>query len=356
MNKFKGFAAFSDKIQLRKTADIGKGKEQTGFSSALHVVSGPHRYMKKPFLTYSQQLDSLIEKKGLMVEDRAAAIDTLKRTGYFALINGYKIPFRDADTKKYREGVSFTDIQALYHFDVKLSSILLRYLLSCERHLKSLFAYHFMKMYGNEESVYLNLDNYDTSTPEHKQEAKELLGLLRSLAREESDMEFLDHYRANYDDVPMWAVVHALTFGQLERLYWCAQPSLRGVICSELSAIKSKNLIAYLSVLVQLRNVCAHSHPIYNLQLEHVYLPVLSVHHELGLVKGTVISCGQRDLFAGLIALHALLPAGEFAALIQEIEEALTELFTNSGWLNEQEVLPLMGFPANWKDLQTLRT
>ena len=312
--------------------------------------------MKKPFLTYSQQLDSLIENKGLIVEDRTAAIDTLKRTGYFALINGYKVPFRDADTKKYRQGVRFTDIEALYRFDVDLSSILLRYLLSCERHLKSLFAYHFMKMYGDEESVYLNLENYDTSTPEHRQEAKELLNLLRGLAREESDMEFLDHYRSNYDDVPMWAVVHALTFGQLERLYWCAQPRLRDVICSELSAIKSKNLISYLSVLVQLRNVCAHSHPVYNLQLERVYLPVLGVHHEMGLVRGSAAASGQRDLFAGLIALHALLPANEFAMLIKEIDAALTELFRQASWLDRKEMLGLMGFPENWKDLSTVRT
>lgn len=310
--------------------------------------------MKKPFLTYSQQLDSLITNKGLIVDDRTAAIDTLKRTGYFALINGYKIPFRDPGTKKYREGVHFGDIALLYHFDVDLSSVLLRYLLSCERHLKSLFSYHFMKMYGDDESAYLNLDNYDTSTPEHRQEAKELLGLLRNLAREESDMEFLDHYRSNYDDVPMWAVVHALTFGQLERLYWCAQPRLRDVICSELSSIRSKNLTAFLSVLVQLRNVCAHSHPVYNLHFDHVYLPVLGVHHTLGLVNGTAVTSGQRDLFAGLIALHALLPPAEFASLVTEISSALDSLLTQSGWLDEKKVLPLMGFPENWKDLAGL--
>ena len=55
--------------------------------------------MAKDFLTYDQQVDKLVNEKGLAVPDRGYAIETLKRTSYFALVSGYKQPrqieFRD---------------------------------------------------------------------------------------------------------------------------------------------------------------------------------------------------------------------------------------------------------------------
>ncbi|MBD5558825.1 MAG: Abi family protein, partial [Clostridia bacterium] len=271
--------------------------------------------MKKQFLTYSQQLDNLVREKGLEVPDRQEAIETLKHISYFALINGYKEPFRGKDGK-YLDGVTFQDIRALYRFDVALSSTLLRYLLSCERHLKSLFGYHFIQLYGDSEQDYLNPNNYDRSTEQRAREVRELLDTMRDLAREESDQEYLGHYRTHYEEVPLWIIMHALTFGQLERLYWCAQPHLRDVICSEFPNLRSKNLTYVLLVLVHLRNTCAHNNPVYTFRLKNIFLPVMSVHHDLGLVnKEGKARAGQKDLFAGLLAMKLILSGREYCAL-----------------------------------------
>ena len=46
--------------------------------------------MTKPFLTYEQQIDKLVNEKNLIVEDHEYAISILKKVSYFALICGYK--------------------------------------------------------------------------------------------------------------------------------------------------------------------------------------------------------------------------------------------------------------------------
>lgn len=307
---------------------------------------------KKSFKTYSQQVDHLIETKGLLVSDRPKAIEALKEVSYFALISGYKVPFRDPDTHQYKDGVHFRDIRALYDFDVRLSSTILRYLLSVERHLQSLFGYHFVRMYGDQEAVYLNPKSYDLSTPERRDEVRELVSILKGIARNEAaEQEYIEHYQKNYTDVPLWILMHAVTFGQLERLYFCAKPELRDVICSEFPSLKSRNLVHILPLLVRLRNVCAHSEPLYNVHLR-AYIPSFGAHRSLDLIgdDGRCV-CGTQDLFAGLICMRYLMSEEIFSRLIAEIDCELSALFENSDWLSEEMLLPLMGFPKNWRDL-----
>lgn len=307
---------------------------------------------KKVFRTYSQQVDYLIDEKGLQVNDRPGAIETLKEVSYFALISGYKEPFRDPETKSYREGVQFRDIRALYDFDMRLSSIIFRHLLSVERHLQSLYGYHFVRLYGDSESAYLSLKSYDLSTPSRRDEAGELTYVLKNIARmEKTDQEYLAYYRENYSDVPLWIIMHSVTFGQLERLYFCAKPELRDVICSEFPSLKARNLSRILPLLVKVRNVCAHRAPLYNVRMRS-FIPPMGVHRSLGLLdeEGKATS-GARDLFAALVGMRYLMDAEEFEDMTDEIQDALNTLLKTSEWMTEDRMLPLMGFPGNWKDL-----
>jgi abortive infection bacteriophage resistance protein len=49
--------------------------------------------MAKPFLTYEQQINKLINDKQLVITDPDYAKSALENIGYFALIGGYKTPF-----------------------------------------------------------------------------------------------------------------------------------------------------------------------------------------------------------------------------------------------------------------------
>lgn len=68
----------------------------------------------KQVLSLDDQLLHLENNKNLEIPDRDYARLMLKQIGYFSLISGYKAPFKNPTTKKYRDGVTFEDITALY--------------------------------------------------------------------------------------------------------------------------------------------------------------------------------------------------------------------------------------------------
>ena len=95
--------------------------------------------VKKPFLTYKDQILKLRNEKGLIINNEAHAINILTQIGYFSLINGYKTPFKDKTTGCYIKGAAFEDIENLYYFDEALRELFFKYLLKVEQKLKSLY-------------------------------------------------------------------------------------------------------------------------------------------------------------------------------------------------------------------------
>ena len=55
--------------------------------------------MPKPFLTFEAQISYLETDKNLMIQDHDYAKTMLKRIGYFSLIGGYKVPFKNPTTR-----------------------------------------------------------------------------------------------------------------------------------------------------------------------------------------------------------------------------------------------------------------
>lgn len=94
--------------------------------------------MAKPFLTYQQQLDKLINDKKLIINNTDFALEKLQDIGYFTLVGGYKTPFRDSMTRIYTNNTSFEDVYALYEFDNQLRELIFHYICQIEIKLKSL--------------------------------------------------------------------------------------------------------------------------------------------------------------------------------------------------------------------------
>ena len=97
----------------------------------------------KPFLNYEEQIQNLVERKGMVITDRKFAASKLEDISYFALIDGYKNLFYNPMTRKYRRGTTFEDIVALYEFDEKLRALIFQYLCHFEQKMRSLISYHF---------------------------------------------------------------------------------------------------------------------------------------------------------------------------------------------------------------------
>ena len=61
--------------------------------------------MAKPFLTYGEQIAVLEKEKLLIVPDHVYAERMLQQVGYFALVGGYKFPFKNRHTAGNKKNI-----------------------------------------------------------------------------------------------------------------------------------------------------------------------------------------------------------------------------------------------------------
>lgn len=239
--------------------------------------------MDKPFLTIDKQI-RLLNSRGVETDDVTSRI--LLCEGYYSIINGYKAPFIDTQKTaeegddRYLPGTKFLDIYALFLFDRKLREITFRYLIKIEVLVRTVCAYTFSERH-NEPNAYLNRSNF---TPEdsyilgkrkYQGDLDKLLQVLTSKIYGKYERhEFIEYYKAHHDNVPLWVVANALSFGNIEHLYDLMKPVEQNLVCKRIMEVLGKvgkdheqltrvQLRRYLNVLVKFRNVCAHDERLY---------------------------------------------------------------------------------------------
>lgn len=237
--------------------------------------------MAKPFLSFKDQIEKLENEKQLKIPDHAYAEQMLGEIGYFSLIGGYKSPFKNSTTKKYRDGVSFEDIVALYKFDENLRELFLKYILQIERHIRSLLSYYFTEKYGEQQSFYLDAKNY-IGSPKRKSDVAKLIGTLDTLANKNSDYPYINHQKTVYGNVPLWVLVNGLTFGTLSKFYGLVTSDIRVKISKNFSGVNEKQLEQYLKVITKFRNVCAHNERLFSYQTRND-IPDTALHKKLSI-------------------------------------------------------------------------
>lgn len=117
----------------------------------------------KPFISYSNQLNVLTQKKQLNISDLLYAERKLHDIGYYSLIDGYKDIFYNPMTRTYEKGTNFTDIVALYEFDENLRFLVFKFICHVEQKIRSLISYSFCEAFSENQSAYLNPVNYNVS-------------------------------------------------------------------------------------------------------------------------------------------------------------------------------------------------
>ena len=310
--------------------------------------------MAKPFLSFKDQIEKLENEKQLKIPDHAYAEQMLGEIGYFSLIGGYKSPFKNSTTKKYRDGVSFEDIVALYKFDENLRELFLKYILQIERHIRSFLSYYFTEKYGEQQSFYLDAKNY-IGSPKRKSDVAKLIGTLDTLANKNSDYPYINHQKTVYGNVPLWVLVNGLTFGTLSKFYGLVTSDIRVKISKNFSGVNEKQLEQYLKVITKFRNVCAHNERLFSYQTRND-IPDTALHKKLFIPqKGSQYICGKRDLFALVIAFRYLLPDRDFKMFKQSLCRIFTHYFTSAHSLSETALYQMMGFPNNWKKITSYR-
>lgn len=306
--------------------------------------------MPKPFLSFEAQIHYLETDKNLRIPDHEYARTMLKRIGYFSLIGGYKLPFKNPTTQKYQDGTRFEDIVALYHFDENLRELFLKYILKIERHIRALLSYHFTEKYGEQQSEYLNPANYAMSR-KNADGINRLVSALGKLANHNSDYPYINHQRQAYGNVPLWVLFNGVTFGSLSKFYGFTTQDIQSKVAKNFDKVNQKQLEQYLSVITKYRNVCAHGERLFSYQTRND-IPDTALHAKLGIPKnGSQYIMGKHDLFAVVITFRYLLPSEDFTRFKASLTSVIQHYLRSPGAMSDIDLYRYMGFPSNWKKL-----
>ncbi len=207
----------------------------------------------KQYKNPSELIDYIISK-GIIVSDKNAALNKIKKYSYYSIINSYKDVFKTSDNK-YKKNVSFDEIYALYEFDKNIRFIFLKYILEIETIIKSLLAEVISAKYGIQN--YLDINNFDDSVD--KSIIQDGLDKINDeIVKQNGKHEAVTHYIEEYGFVPPFVLTKILTLGELSRLYTMLKQSDRQMVSKEFK-ISDKLLKQIMKNITMIRNICAHN-------------------------------------------------------------------------------------------------
>ncbi|MBQ9853844.1 MAG: Abi family protein [Bacilli bacterium] len=305
--------------------------------------------MNKDFKTIGQQLE-ILKNKGLIIEDEEFAKDILLKENYFFL-NGYRHLFMNSPSDRtYVTGSTFNELYSLFLFDRYSRNIFFKNILIIENRIKSVISYQMSKKYGYKEKDYLNLKNF-TQNPEKRRRVKDVVEKMKrqiriNTARHNATM----HYLHNYGYIPLWILVKVLSFGMMCEFYSILKQDDKEEIASVFD-ISVTNLEAFLSLLSNYRNLCAHEDIVFNHKTEKV-IPDTEYHKKLNIFKmDDEYIYGKNDIFSVIIMLKFLLSKDEFRLMLKEFEYEFEKLDSRIDSIPVEKILDTMGIPKNYMDI-----
>ena len=305
--------------------------------------------IEKQFKNLDEQIE-IFKHKGLIVQDEKYAKQVLLRENYFFL-NGYRHLFYKSETEKvFIKGATFEELYSLFIFDRSFRNVIFKYLLVIENNLKSITSYQLSKKYGYREKDYLRTKNF-THDPARQRQVNDLLKKMKRQIRVNGSQHSATlHYVSNYGYIPLWILVKVLSFGIVSEMFSILKPEDQ-IEIGNIYNVKVDDLLVYLPILANYRNLCAHEDILYENRTQKqiddtIYHQLLDIPKE----NGEYIY-GKCDLFALLIIMRQMLLTEDFKNMIIELDNVVQTLNYNLTSIKIEKVLHRMGFPENWKDL-----
>lgn len=238
----------------------------------------------KQWLSLADQLQLLCDR-GLQVGDRDAALNYLKRLGYYRL-SGYWYPMREIDREasqvqgrairkdRFVHGSHFKDVVTLYVFDKKLRMLALDALERIEMAVRVDVAHLLGKraplahenpdcLHGNfaRRPLTIGLDKGKTA---HEVWLKKYRSLLHRARKE----PFVAHHNKLYSGrLPIWVAIEVLDFGALSKLFSGMTHADQQSIAAIYGAPTGKAFAQWLRSLNFIRNVSAHHGRLWNINV-----------------------------------------------------------------------------------------
>ena len=306
----------------------------------------------KIFKTLDEQVE-ILREKGLVINDEKYAKEVLFRENYFFL-HGYRYPFlRSKDNRVYLKGTTFEELYSLFLFDRQLRNIIFKNILIIENNIKSIFSYQLSKKYGYKEKDYLNLKNFNTTKEKRKQVNDLVAKMKRQMKKNIATHSATMHYLDNYGYIPLWILVKVLSFGILSEFYNILK-SEDALEIADLYHLSIEEMSAYLSILANFRNLCAHEDILYDHRTQKE-IPDTRYHHYLHIdMTDDHYNYGKNDLFAVIIIMKQMLSNDEFNDFLFQIGYEIDILDSSIKSVPPSLILNKIGFPDNWRQISEI--
>ena len=304
---------------------------------------------EKVFKTLDEQIE-ILERKNIKIPDVEYAKQIILRENYFFLM-GYRHLFMKRDDRsQFIDDVEFREIYSLFYFDRQLRNILFKNILIIENNAKSIFSYVLSQRHGYKEKDYLKPSSYNQNPEKVKQVNDLLKKMKRQITVNGRQHEATKHYLNNYGFIPLWVVVKVLSFGITSELYTIMKRTDQEEIASKFG-ISVENLLAFLPILSNYRNLCAHEDILYDHRTQKVipdnkYLEFLNIPR----IDGEYVY-GKGDVFSVVIIFKYLLSKTDFRLFMNELNYEIDHLSGILHSISIENVLDRMGFPNNYTAL-----
>lgn len=293
------------------------------------------RIYNKPPKTVEEHL-SILENRGLIVEDSYIAKHFLEHIGYYRL-SAYMKPLQENGNPdhKFLKDVHFRDIVYLYDFDRNLRLLTMDAMEKIEVSIKSTMNNHMCL--ANGITWYTAPDNF-RNAKDHKSTIKSILeaiefGVPSTLMKSLS----IEHYYTKYDYPfypPAWMVCETLSFGTASVLFSSLQKSSTNKI-SRTYGYHRKVIASWLHSLNYTRNLCAHHARLWNRTF--TITPKKPDKQLIGEMEPNNKFYAQAVLIQAL--MRTIAPTSKWAVKLQSLIADYPDIDIEQ-----------MGFPKDWSD------
>lgn len=197
----------------------------------------------KPFCTFEQQVQCLIDKHHLTVNNPKYAAQILEDIPYYDLINGYKEYMMTDDI--FHDNVSFEFLHAFYLFDRDFQNLLFKQSVLVENSFKNKIAYVLADHFGVHQDSYLAKKNfylkkrnlhylgpggiYDAirkvyADPEPISKINPNTGMTEQIVSKKSIPLPTRYYKKHHNHIPPWILLRNVSFSTAINLFSLMRP------------------------------------------------------------------------------------------------------------------------------------
>ena len=213
----------------------------------------------QPQISVEDQIQ-LLKSEGLSFQKEGQALHLLQNISMFRM-KSYLKPFRQHNSRQFKEGATFEEAYNIYKFDAELRKMICSELEKIEVSIRTQLS---LTM-GNVAGIYWfeNPTNFrDTSHHSY---------LLRKLSEElhRSDDDAIVAFTQNYSNPfpPSWMTFEVSSFGTLSMMYrWLKAGQARRQV-ARFYGLSDSVMESWLHTIVYVRNICAHHSRLWNRKL-----------------------------------------------------------------------------------------